>query len=73
MAKKEMNFEAAMARLQEIVGLLEDNNGSLEQSMKLFEEGTKLAEICRKALSAAELKMTQLSELEEKESTNEDA
>ena len=65
MPKKEMTFEIAMARLQEIVALLEDNNGcSLEQSMKLFEEGTKMAEICRKTLSAAELKMTQLLDLE---------
>lgn len=65
MAKKEMTFETAMARLQEIVGQLEDNNGSLEQAMKLFEEGTKMAEVCRKALSAAELKLSQLSEWEE--------
>ena len=65
MTKKEMTFEVAMARLQEIVALLEDSNGcSLEQSMKLFEEGTKMAEVCRKALSAAELKMTQLLDVE---------
>ena len=36
-------FEQAMARLEEIVSLLEKNEESLDETIKLFEEGLKLA------------------------------
>ena len=41
MAKK--TFEENMARLEEIVALLEKGDAQLSQSLSLFEEGTKLA------------------------------
>ena len=41
MAKK--SFEENMARLEEIVALLEKGDAQLSQSLSLFEEGTKLA------------------------------
>ncbi len=50
----EKKFEAAMARLEEIVQQLESGDLPLEQSLKLFEEGTKLARICHKRLEEAE-------------------
>lgn len=63
--KKEPAFEASMKRLEEIVELLENGKEPLDKSLKLFEEGTKLVASCNRVLENAELKMTQLSELEE--------
>ncbi len=53
----EKKFETALARLEEIVKELESGDVSLEQSLKLFEEGTKLARICNKRLEEAERKI----------------
>lgn len=54
-------FEAALARLEEIVRLLERGEASLEQSLALFEEGSRLARICQERLSAAEQQVTALT------------
>lgn len=43
---------------EEIVTLLEKNEATLDESMKLFEEGTKLAAICNKKLNDAKQKIT---------------
>ena len=59
--KKKLNFEAAMARLEEIVGQLERGDAPLEQSMALFEEGAKLLRECTKQLDGAEQKVTLLT------------
>ncbi len=50
----EKKFEAALARLEEIVQELEKGDIPLEQSLKLFEEGIKLSRICNKRLEEAE-------------------
>lgn len=62
MAKKSVTFEASMKRLDEIVKALESGEVSLEESIKLFEEGTKLAAGCTKLLDDAELKVTKLTQ-----------
>ena len=55
MAKqKTFEFEIALKRLEEIVASLEGENESLENSMKLFEEGVKLTESLRNHLESAE-------------------
>jgi exodeoxyribonuclease VII small subunit len=55
MAKKEnMTFEAATLRLEEIVKLLERGNSSLDESLKLYEEGVALVRFCNEALDNAE-------------------
>ena len=51
----ERTFESQMARLEEIVRLLERGEAPLNESMKLFEEGTKL-------LDKAEQKVTVMQE-----------
>lgn len=56
-----MNYEKAVARLEEIVDKLENGNLPLEDMMKLYEEGTVLAAKCAKSLDAAELKITELT------------
>lgn len=53
----EKKFEAALARLEEIVEELEQGELSLEQSLKLFEEGVKLARLCSVRLEEAERKV----------------
>ena len=47
-------FEAAMARLEEIVHALESGNLSLDESLRVFEEGTGLLRFCTRRLEAAE-------------------
>jgi exodeoxyribonuclease VII small subunit len=53
----EKKFEAALSRLEDIVSELESGEQSLEQSLKLFEEGVKLARICNARLEEAERKV----------------
>ncbi len=60
MPKKSVTFEASMVRLDEIVKALEKGDVPLEESIKLFEEGTKLAAKCSELLSNAELKVSTL-------------
>ncbi len=58
---EKINYEKSVARLEEIVDKLENGNLSLEEMMKLYEEGTALAAKCAKSLDAAQLKISELS------------
>ncbi len=49
-----MTFEAAMARLEEIVRLLESGNAPLDVSLSLYEEGVALVRLCNTRLDNAE-------------------
>ena len=60
MTKKNLNFEDSLAKLEGIVDALEDNDVSLEESVKKFEEGIKLVKDCQKQLKEAELKVNTL-------------
>ena len=60
MSRKSVTFEESMTRLDEIVKALEAGDVPLEESMKLFEEGTKLAAKCSALLDTAELKVSKL-------------
>ena len=44
--QKEMNFEKSIARLEEIVHTMEQGEVPLADSLKLFEEVTKLVSSC---------------------------
>ena len=57
----EWTFETAMARLEEIVASLEKGDCTLDESLTLFEEGTKLTAFCNESLKTAEQKITQLT------------
>ena len=61
MSKKNKNFEESFKRLQEISELLERDDVSLEDSVKLYEEGIKLSKACHSTLEKAELKVEQLN------------
>ncbi len=52
-----LNFEHAMARLEEIAEQLEDGSQSLDESLKLFAEANKLAVFCAGKLDEAEKKL----------------
>ncbi|HIF12422.1 MAG TPA: exodeoxyribonuclease VII small subunit [Dehalococcoidia bacterium] len=54
------SFEAAFSRLEDAVRKLETGPLSLDNSIRLFEEGMGLAKRCNELLSATELKMTRL-------------
>lgn len=60
---EKMTYEQAVARLEEIVKLLESGTASLDDSLQLFEEGTRLAAFCSKTLDAAEQKIRTLSDV----------
>ena len=59
-AKKELDFEASMNRLEEIVAALEKGDATLSDSMTLFEEGTALIRRCGKLLDEAEQQVLRL-------------
>lgn len=65
MMATEWTFEKAMARLEQIVASLESGRCSLDDSLKLFEEGTKLTAYCTKMLKEAEQKIVKLTASEE--------
>ncbi len=62
MSKKNPNFEESLKRLQEISDLLENEEVSLDESVKIYEEGIKLSKQCYTLLEKAELKVQQLND-----------
>ena len=51
---KKPEFEKSLARLEEVVRRLENANLTLDDAMKLFEEGVTLTRDCQKQLEEAE-------------------
>lgn len=60
-----MDFEKKLNRLEEIVENMETGELSLEDSLKLFEEGVKLSRECNVQLSEAEQKVKLLLGVDE--------
>lgn len=56
----EKSFEQSLARLEEIVKLLERGDAPLAESLGLFEEGAGLIKSCGRLLDEAEQKVVQL-------------
>lgn len=61
-----MDFEKKLTRLEDIVAKMESNEQSLEESIKLFEEGVKLSQACHKELEQAEQKVQVLLSIDDK-------
>ena len=57
-----MNFEESMKKLETIVTELENGNLNLDESVKKFEEGMKIANQCNNILEETEKKITILLE-----------
>lgn len=64
-------LDTAMIRLNEITQALESGEYDLEMSMKLYEEGVKLAAFCNKQLNDVKEKIASLSDLEAEDDINE--
>jgi exodeoxyribonuclease VII small subunit len=60
MAEKKLDFEQSVTRINEIVRRLERGDTPLTESIKLFEEGAKLAGHCETLLEKAEQRVTKL-------------
>lgn len=58
-------FENKLKRLEEIVKKMEQGDLELDESLKIFEEGVKLAKECQSHLSQAEQKVKILTGLDE--------
>ena len=57
MNEKNTTFEANLKRLEQIVRAMERGDVALDESLKLFQEGTELVRVCGKLLDEAELQV----------------
>lgn len=57
----DLSFDAALARLDEVVRRLEDGSVELEEAIHLFEEGTRYVERCRERLNVAQARIEELT------------
>lgn len=57
MNEKNMTFEQSMQRLEQIVRAMERGDVALDESLKLFQEGTELVRSCGKLLDEAKLQI----------------
>ncbi len=60
--KKELSFEEALSRLDQIVRALESGQSKLEDSLSLYEEGIRLSRLCNEKLDGAEQKINMLTD-----------
>ena len=60
MNSENQTFEASMARLEQIVRAMERGDVALEESLKLFREGTELVRSCQKLLDEAQLQVKKI-------------
>ena len=67
--EKEIKFEAALGKLEEIVRTLEEGDLPLDDSLRMFEEGVKLSKLCGQKLDAAERRIEILMKNEAGEET----
>ena len=57
MNKQSKTFEESMTRLEQIVRAMERGDVPLEESLKLFQEGTQLVQSCSRLLDEAQLQI----------------
>jgi len=53
-----MNFEKTLKKLEKILDNIENKDLSLDELVKVFEEGNKLADLCKSKLADAEKKIS---------------
>jgi exodeoxyribonuclease VII small subunit len=59
-ARKKEKFEEALKKLEAIVAQMEEGDLPLEETLKAFEEGVRLAKLCTSKLDEAERKVEKL-------------
>ncbi len=52
--KSSFDFETSLKKLEQIVATMEQGNLSLEESLKMFQEGIALTKKCQEAISNVE-------------------
>lgn len=57
MTESKLTFEQSMQRLEQIVRIMERGEAQLDESLKLFQEGTELVRTCGRMLDEAELQV----------------
>ena len=62
--EKEVNFEKELNRLKEIVSLIQQKELSLDESLKFYEEGSKIIKVLEEELKKAEEKVEKVIEIE---------
>lgn len=72
MENNEITFEAALARLEEIVRALDSGSAPLDESLSLFEEGVRLVKLCSGKLDGAEQRVKILIGGKEEDFTSQD-
>ena len=72
MNQESQTFEASMARLEQIVRAMERGDVALEESLKLFQEGTELVRNCQKLLDEAQLQIKKIMTAEDGSPVEED-
>ena len=72
MNQENQTFEASMARLEQIVRAMERGDVALEESLKLFQEGTELVRNCQKLLDDAQLQIKKIMAAEDGSPVEED-
>jgi exodeoxyribonuclease VII small subunit len=60
--KAQVSFEEALSRLEEIVQAMENGKMTLDETAKLYEEGIRLAVLCKSRLNLMRKKVTMLAE-----------
>ena len=60
MNQNNMTFEQSMQRLEQIVRAMERGDVALEESLKLFQEGTELVRNCNQLLDEAQLQVKKI-------------
>lgn len=70
--EKELSLEQAMARIEQILQTLDSGQGSLDESLALFEEGTALVHFCNEKLQQAKLRVKEVMAKNESNESEED-
>jgi len=68
-----LSFEQALKRLEAITETLQKGGMPLEEMIALFEEGTSIAKICHERLNKAELKLSEVQTMFERDTESEES
>ena len=66
-----MSLEQAMARIEQILQILDSGQGTLDESLALFEEGTALVRFCNEKLQQAKLRVKEVMAKNESDESEE--
>ena len=64
MGEKEINFEKELNRLKEIVSLIQQKDLPLDESLRLYEEGSKIVKALQEELNRAEEKVEKIIDID---------